>query len=214
MFKKLVSMFLCLLLLSCILVSCEGPQGEVGPQGEKGDKGDNGITPTIEISEDGYWVINGEKTTVLATVKEKEFVVGEEILFENGEEFTLPSYYWYEGDGLVSWGVLEQCKIKAKMVAVEEFSLNDSSKWPYPEQYRFSYKYRIYVTGYCPLEHAGETCNYNLSFRTSPYNGANYKPTANYESTIISDDGYFEFSVDVYMPDVVSKVIPINLGTK
>ncbi len=35
-------------------------------KGEKGDKGDKGDTPTIEISEDGYWVINGKKTTTRA----------------------------------------------------------------------------------------------------------------------------------------------------
>ena len=42
-----------------------GPQGETGAQGEKGENGINGKdgeTPTIEISADGYWVINGTKT--------------------------------------------------------------------------------------------------------------------------------------------------------
>lgn len=28
----------------------------------KGDKGEDGFTPTVEISADGYWVINGIKT--------------------------------------------------------------------------------------------------------------------------------------------------------
>ena len=31
-------------------------------------KGEDGVSPTIEISEDGYWVINGEKTEVKAAV--------------------------------------------------------------------------------------------------------------------------------------------------
>lgn len=31
-------------------------------KGEKGDKGEDGFTPTVEISTDGYWVINGVKT--------------------------------------------------------------------------------------------------------------------------------------------------------
>lgn len=39
-----------------------GPQGPVGPQGEKGEDGKDGVTPTVTISEDGYWVINGVKT--------------------------------------------------------------------------------------------------------------------------------------------------------
>ena len=53
----------------------KGDQGIQGIQGEKGDKGDKGDTgaqggkgdtPIIEISQDGYWVINGVKTNVKA----------------------------------------------------------------------------------------------------------------------------------------------------
>ena len=36
--------------------------GSQGPQGEKGEKGDKGDSPTIEINQDGYWVIDGEVT--------------------------------------------------------------------------------------------------------------------------------------------------------
>lgn len=39
-------------------------------KGEKGDKGEDGITPTIEISEDGFWIINGEKTEYKAIGKD------------------------------------------------------------------------------------------------------------------------------------------------
>lgn len=44
----------------------QGTQGEKGETGEQGVKGEDGKTPTIEISEDGFWVINGEKTDVKA----------------------------------------------------------------------------------------------------------------------------------------------------
>lgn len=65
------------------LASCVGPQGEQGIQGEQGPQGlpgkdgvngingtngvdgapgKDGVTPTIEISSDGYWIINGVKT--------------------------------------------------------------------------------------------------------------------------------------------------------
>ena len=37
-----------------------------GEKGDKGDAGIDGVSPTIEISDDGYWVINGEKTEILA----------------------------------------------------------------------------------------------------------------------------------------------------
>ena len=36
----------------------------------KGEDGKDGLTPTIEISQDGYWVINGEKTNVKAEGKD------------------------------------------------------------------------------------------------------------------------------------------------
>ena len=57
--KKLILLVMCLV-MAFAFASCEGKQGE---KGEKGDKGD---TPTISISDDGYWVINGEKTNVKA----------------------------------------------------------------------------------------------------------------------------------------------------
>ena len=45
------------------LFSCDIP---VGSLGQNGNLGEDGITPTISISDDGYWVINGEKTNVRA----------------------------------------------------------------------------------------------------------------------------------------------------
>lgn len=60
MLKKFLCALLLISSLTFVLVSC---QGEPGPQGEKGV---DGATPTIEISDDGYWIINGEKTDVSA----------------------------------------------------------------------------------------------------------------------------------------------------
>ena len=42
-------------------------KGIKGDKGEKGENGQNGITPTI--SEDGYWVVNGQKTNIVAVNK-------------------------------------------------------------------------------------------------------------------------------------------------
>ena len=44
----------------------DGKPGVDGNDGEPGEDGVDGITPTIEISEDGYWVINGVKTVYKA----------------------------------------------------------------------------------------------------------------------------------------------------
>lgn len=43
-----------------------GLQGPKGEDGKDGKDGKDGATPTIEISDDGYWVINKEKTNVKA----------------------------------------------------------------------------------------------------------------------------------------------------
>ena len=215
MVRKFICILLSIVLLTCVLSSC---QGEQGPQGEQGEKGADGISPTIEISEDGYWVINGVKTDVLATSKQKEFVIGEEILFEEGKEFTLMAYdyFWKVDDEYDEYvEIIEPCKITAKLVAKEEYSLDAPSDWPYPGEYDYSYRYRLYVKGYyCDAEHTGETFNYTMSFRTVPYNGVDYRPSVNYESTTVGEDGYFEFSVDVYTKDVVTDVLPVSLRPK
>ena len=48
------------------LVGPKGEQGAPGTNGQSGTPGQNGNTPTVEISADGYWVINGVKTDVKA----------------------------------------------------------------------------------------------------------------------------------------------------
>jgi hypothetical protein len=51
---------------SCRIVGLKGDTGPTGPSGAQGEKGKDGRTPTISISEDGYWVIDGVKSTTLA----------------------------------------------------------------------------------------------------------------------------------------------------
>ncbi len=50
----------------------KGDKGDTGAQGAQGEKGDDGDTPTIEISDDGYWVINGVKTDTKAQGEDSE----------------------------------------------------------------------------------------------------------------------------------------------
>lgn len=74
--KVLLSVLLlasCLSLGSCRIVGIKGDTGPTGPsgaQGEKGNDGEDGESPTITISDDGYWVINGVKSNVKATGEE------------------------------------------------------------------------------------------------------------------------------------------------
>ena len=169
--------------------------------GIDGKDGKDGITPTIEISDDGYWVINGEKTDVSAVAKPKEFVVGEEVLLNDGKEFSIPianTNEWCTG-------------VTAKLVAVEEIPLDSPEAWVDKDGYSHSYKYRLYVSGYGPVKNAGKECTYTLAFRLSPITGAVYVPRTGYKTTTIGEDGYFEFSIDFYSPDVVTKVIPVRM---
>ena len=54
--KRILAILTLCLVLTLALTSC----------GENGKDGKDGLTPTIEISDDGYWVINGQKTNVKA----------------------------------------------------------------------------------------------------------------------------------------------------
>lgn len=203
MLKKRIGILLFALSLIFAFVSCSAKQNNPGEQGA------DGVTPTITISEDGYWVINGQKTNTLATVKEKEFVVGEEILFEEGKEFSL-----FFGKHTAPQSIAgKQCKVTAKIVAKEEYTLDNPSAWPYPNEFRVSYRYRLHVKGYCPKELAGQTFNYTMSLRFSSYGGATYTPIHNHESTIVGADGYFEFSADVYTSDILTDIVPVDFTT-
>lgn len=50
----------------------QGERGEQGIQGVQGEKGEKGDKTTVTISEDGYWVIDGEKTNVKAVAETTE----------------------------------------------------------------------------------------------------------------------------------------------
>ena len=66
--KSLVSLLIIILIFTTSIIcfsSC-------AKDGTDGKDGADGKTPTIEISEDGYWVINGEKTDVKAEGKDGE----------------------------------------------------------------------------------------------------------------------------------------------
>ena len=161
------------------------------------------------------WLVSCDKIGVATP---KIFIVGEEILFENGKEFTV--YHQFNGglvydpikDAYIMKTVLKPCTItSAKLVAVEKIPLDDPSKWGSDYGYYYSYKYCMYVTGYAPELEVGTEFNLTLQFRTDPYDGNVYRPSKNYESTVVGEDGYFEFSVDVYTPDIVTKVHPVNL---
>ena len=68
--KKLLIIILCLCMLFSLAACGKKKQG---PQGEPGK---DGITPTIEISDDGYWVINGVKTEHKASANDSNSVDG------------------------------------------------------------------------------------------------------------------------------------------
>lgn len=54
------------------LKGADGKDGVDGKDGKDGVNGQDGVTPTVEISSDGFWVINGVKTDVKARVDVEE----------------------------------------------------------------------------------------------------------------------------------------------
>ena len=76
----IISIVACVIALASIIVAfvvagkdgTNGIDGINGINGVDGTNGKDGLTPTIEISDDGYWVINGKKTNVKADVEKIE----------------------------------------------------------------------------------------------------------------------------------------------
>ena len=200
--NKIICIFLVLSTLICMLSSCVVEQ-QPKENDDAAFTSDKDITSDSKESDGANSVDDESDFSDSKESDEAVFVIGEEILFANGEEFLLPVNYTSDYYKVTS----------AKMVAMEEYTLDDPESWPYKDQYIFSYRYRIYVTGYCSTEQAGNKFGYTMRFRTAPYNGVEYLPRVNYESSIIREDGYFEFSVDVFMPDMVTKVIPTRFDT-
>ena len=185
-------------------------KGEKGDKGDSGEQGNDGETPNIEISQDGYWVINGIKTNVSAIAQKKEFVVGEEISFKNGEEFTLYTerYYDYSTGSFVEE---EEFKITyAKIVAAEESNYSKETDWPV-SAYDYSYKYTIYAKGYCPEKYAGKQFDKTILFRSFAESHTRYAPCINYIPSIVAEDGYFEFTVDVYVRTQITEAVAIGI---
>ena len=101
----------------------QGPAGEQGPQGPAGEQGPAGAdgTASITISEDGYWVINGVKTDVIARGQNgKDGEDGEDgVNGTDGKDANVvyyvpdPSGYWarveYTNDGKtqISYDIIE-----------------------------------------------------------------------------------------------------------
>ena len=115
--KKLALVLLCLT-IAFSLAACDaiaGPKGEQGIQGVQGIPGEDGkdgkdgkdgVSPTITISEDGYWVINGLKSAYKA--------VGTDGL--NGTDGTTPTIEISDEDG---YWVLNGTKTEYKAVGTD-----------------------------------------------------------------------------------------------
>ena len=120
--KKIVSIILALVMCFCLvaaLASCgesaydiavkngfEGTEQE-WLESLKGDAGKNGadaVAPTIEISKDGYWVINGDKTNIKATgingTNGSMGADGREVEFRKG---TTHIQWRYKGESDSAW---------------------------------------------------------------------------------------------------------------
>lgn len=68
-----------------------------GAKGEQGDKGADGVTPTVSINEQGYWVINGEVTTIKAAGDNGQNGITPEFKIDSytDAEGNVYTAYWY-----------------------------------------------------------------------------------------------------------------------
>lgn len=95
----------CLSLGSCRIIGVKsdtGPTGPSGAQGEKGDDGEDGESPTITISDDGYWVINGVKSNVKATGQKGEDGVSIQNIEKTSTSGSVDTYTITYSDGSTS----------------------------------------------------------------------------------------------------------------
>lgn len=95
----------CLSLGSCRIIGVKGDTGPTGPsgaQGEKGDDGEDGWSPTITISDDGYWVINGVKSNVKATGQKGEDGVSIQNIEKTSTSGSVDTYTITYSDGSTS----------------------------------------------------------------------------------------------------------------
>lgn len=95
----------CLSLGSCRIIGVKGDTGPTGPsgaQGEKGDDGEDGESPTITISDDGYWVINGVKSNVKATGQKGEDRVSIQNIEKTSTSGSVDTYTITYSDGSTS----------------------------------------------------------------------------------------------------------------
>lgn len=68
-----------------------------GAKGDQGDKGADGVTPTVSINEQGYWVINGEVTEVKAAGDKGDTGITPEFKIDSytDAEGTVYTAYWF-----------------------------------------------------------------------------------------------------------------------
>ncbi len=74
---KLLAVLVMCFMIGAVLVACgeTGPQGEKGEKGEQGEQGIPGAAGTkVEIGEDGYWYIDGDKTDYSAAGRDCEHI--------------------------------------------------------------------------------------------------------------------------------------------
>ena len=63
--KRLIALLMCIAMVFT-MTACAMLQGPKGDKGDPGKDGKDGVSPTITISDDGYWVINGLKSAYKA----------------------------------------------------------------------------------------------------------------------------------------------------
>ena len=155
----------------------DGKDGKDGQNGVNGINGVDGTTPTIEINEEGYWVINGVVTEYKAVADEKETIVmeGDGQTFHrlapstlsfrstapldefqevqiNGETVDPSNYTLTEGSTIVTFNIdyLQSLGTEKHQVTVVSDSVNANAKFEViePELSEYGFYYNLPYIGY------------------------------------------------------------------
>ncbi|MBR2441931.1 MAG: hypothetical protein IKB20_02550 [Clostridia bacterium] len=170
--KKFLSLLLCVLICTNF-IACSSEQGA---------QGEMGISPKIEISEDGYWIINGQKTEYKAANNEETtgFVVGKKQHCTLGENFVIFAY----------GGI--PVEIKTSIVAYKEADINNINDYQRNQSQFYRYIYKGTLSGKVDKLYAGKQVriyidySWNVQYdNPGPSDGINIDDNGNFEIDFI-----------------------------
>lgn len=189
--KRFLLIFALLIISALILSSCKQ---KTTPQNN--DTNNNTDTNTNNSTDSG----NSDNNQGCGDpdINTPVFNVGDEILFNSGEEFVVSIL-----------GMEQECTITAKLIATKILA---EGAYTDVQGSSYSYEYKLIVFGHTSTNMAGKRFAYTLSFKSQ--DDTVYTAGSNYISTIVESDGSFGFEASVYTYNILTEVTPLELQLK